>query len=121
MATLTAKLTLTSSDTGTSALDATTTSALAVTLPSADINRQSIATGSAQEIIASNSAFSYIYLKNVSGTGSNPWVQIKLGGDAKIKLRVGEFVFLPLYSSQVVAGEAQVGACTVEYGYWSVS
>tara|TARA_R100001463_G_scaffold3139_1_gene12904 strand:- start:452 stop:814 length:363 start_codon:yes stop_codon:yes gene_type:complete len=120
MATLTAKLTLTSSDTGTSALDATTTSALTVTTPSADINRQSIATGSAQDIIATNSAFSYVYLKNVSGTGSDPWVQIKLGGDAKIKLRVGEFVFLPLYSSQVVAGEAQVGACVVEYGYWSV-
>ena len=120
MATLTAKLTLTSTDTGTSALDATTTSALTVSMPSADVSRQSIATGSAQEIIATNSAFSYIYLKNVTGTGVDPWVQIKLGGDAKIKLRVGEFVFLPLYNSQVIAGEAQVGACTVEYGYWSV-
>tara|TARA_R100001082_G_scaffold914_2_gene758 strand:- start:733 stop:1095 length:363 start_codon:yes stop_codon:yes gene_type:complete len=120
MATLTAKLTLTSSDTGTSALDASTTSVLTVTLPSSNISRQSIATGSAQSIIASNSSFSYVYLKNVSGTGSDPWVQIKLGGDAKIKLRVGEFVFLPLYSSQVVEGEAQVGACTVEYGYWTV-
>tara|TARA_R100000008_G_scaffold51650_1_gene31118 strand:+ start:98 stop:463 length:366 start_codon:yes stop_codon:yes gene_type:complete len=121
MATLTAKLSLTSSDTGTSALDATTSSALTVTLPSADIARQSIATGSAQSIIASNSAFSYVYIKNVSGTGSNPWVQVKLGGDAKFKLRVGDFIFIPLYSSQVVEGEAQVGACTVEYGYWSVS
>jgi len=120
MATLTAKLTLTSSDTGTSALDASTTSALTVALPSSNISRQSIATGSAQDIIPTNSSFSYIYLKNVSGTGTDPWVQIKLGGDAKIKLRVGEFVFLPLYNSQVVSGEAQVGACTVEYGYWTV-
>lgn len=120
MATLTAKLTLTSSDTGTSALDATTTSALTVTMPSADISRQSIATGSAQDIIASNSAFSYVYIKNVSGTGSDPYVQVKLGGDVKLKLRVGEFAFLPLYNAQVIAGEAYVGACTVEYGYWSV-
>tara|TARA_R110000824_G_scaffold212006_1_gene398221 strand:+ start:217 stop:579 length:363 start_codon:yes stop_codon:yes gene_type:complete len=120
MATLTAKLTLTSTDTGTSALDSTTTSTLTVAMPSADVSRQSIATGSAQEIIATNSAFSYIYLKNVSGTGTDPWVQIKLGGDAKIRLRVGEFVFLPLYNAQIIAGEAQVGACTVEYGYWSV-
>ena len=63
MATLTAKLTLTSTDTGTDALDSTTTSALTVTLPSSNVSRQSIATGSAQSIIATNSAFYYIYLK----------------------------------------------------------
>jgi len=121
MATLTAKLTLTSSDTGTSALDATTTSALTVTTPSADINRQSIATGSAQAVIASNSAFTYVYIKNVSGSGSDPFVQVVLGGDAKGKLRVGEFMFMPLYSGQAVTAESYVGACTIEYGFWSIA
>jgi hypothetical protein len=120
MATLTAKLTLTSSDTGTSALDATTTSVLTVTTPSANIARTSIATSSAQALVASNAAFSYVYIKNVSGTGTDPWVQILLDGDSKFKLRVGEFIFIPLYTAQAITAEAYVGACTVEYGYWSV-
>ena len=120
MATLTAKLTLTSSNVLTDTLNSTTTNTLIVTNPT-EFSRKSIATGSAQSIIASNSAFSYVYLKVVSGANTTDWVQIKLGGDAKLKMRVGEFAFLPLYSSQTVQGEAFGGACVVEYGYWSIS
>lgn len=57
MATLTAKLILTSQDTSTDVLNSTTTSTLTVANPVVNQARRSIATGSAQEIIASNSAF----------------------------------------------------------------
>ena len=59
------------------------------------------------------------YNKKYAGTNSTDWVQVKIGGDAKIKLRVGEFIFLPIYNAQAIAGEAQGGACIVEYGYWT--
>ena len=36
-----------------------------------------------------------------------------------MKIMVGEFAWLPLYNSQAITAEAQVGACVVEYGYWS--
>ena len=120
MATLTAKLTLSSTTVLTDTLNSTTTDTLTVTNPT-EFSRKSIATGSAQSVIASNSAFSYIYLKVVSGANTTDWVQVLLGGDAKLKMRVGEFAFLPLYNSQAITAEAQGGACVVEYGYWSIS
>tara|TARA_R100000808_G_scaffold23789_1_gene53304 strand:- start:206 stop:565 length:360 start_codon:yes stop_codon:yes gene_type:complete len=119
MATLTTKLTLTSSDAFSDTLDVSITDALTVTNP-AEFSRKSIATGSAQTVLASNSAFSYVYLKVVSGANSTDWVQVLLGGDAKLKMRVGEFAFLPLYNSQAITAEAQGGACVVEFGQWSV-
>tara|TARA_Y100000310_G_C20380063_1_gene667658 strand:- start:284 stop:649 length:366 start_codon:yes stop_codon:yes gene_type:complete len=121
MATLTPTLTLTSSDTSSDALSLTVTDSLTVTTPMLDSSRIAIATGSAQAVIASNSAFSYVYVKNQSGTNSTDYIQVKLGGDAKIKLDVGEFCWLPLYSTQAVTAEAYGGACTVEYAYWTKS
>ena len=120
MATLTTKLTLSSSDALTDATSITVTDTLAVTNP-AELSRKSIQTGSAQSVIASNSAFSYVYLKVVSGANLTDWLQVLLGGDAKLKIRVGEFTFLPLYSGQAITAEAQGGACVVEYGYWSIA
>ena len=121
MATLTPTLTLTSSDTSSDALSLTVTDSLTVTTPMLDSSRIAIATGSAQAVIASNSAFSYIYVKNQSGTNSTDYIQVLLGGDAKVRLDVGEFCWLPLYNAQAITAEAQVGACVVEYGYWSRS
>tara|TARA_Y100000593_G_C4109616_1_gene237287 strand:+ start:75 stop:437 length:363 start_codon:yes stop_codon:yes gene_type:complete len=120
MATLTPTLTLTSSTTSTDELSLSTTLDITVANPIVDVARVSIATGSAQSVIASNSAFSYVYLKVISGANSTDWVQVLLGGDAKFKIRVGEFAFFPLYNAQAITAEAQGGACVVEYGYWSV-
>ena len=121
MATLNTKITLSSSDTSDNGLNLTATDALAVTQPSVDLARVSIATGSAQALVPSNSAFSFVYMKVISGTGSNPWIQVLVGGDIKMKIMVGDFCFLPLYNAQAITAEAQVGACVVEYGYWSRS
>jgi len=121
MATLSTKLVLTSTTTSGNALDLTTTDDLTVTQPIIDVARTSIATGSAQALIASNSAFTYVYVSVISGENSSDWLQVKLGGDAKLKIRVGEFAWLPLYSTQAITAEAQGGACVVEYGYWSIA
>ena len=121
MATLTTTLTLSSDadDILTDALSVSVNDSLTVTNP-VEFSKKSIATGSAQSVIASNSAFSYVYLKVVSSTNSAAWVQVVLGGDAKLKMRVGEFAFFPLYSSQAITAEAQTAACVMEYGAFSV-
>ena len=119
MATLTTKLTLTSSDTLSDSTSVSISDTLTVTNP-VELSRKAIATGSASDIIASNSAFSYVYLKVISGANSTDWVQVLLGGHAKLKMRVGEFAFLPLYSGQAITAEAQGGACVLEYGAWSI-
>ena len=64
MATLTTKLTLTSANATSDALNLTSTDTLSVGEPTTGISRKSIATGSAQSVLASNSAFSYVYIKN---------------------------------------------------------
>jgi len=120
MATLKPTLTITNADSTTDALSITSTDTLTVTKPAVNTARTSIATGSAQALIPSNSAFSYVYIKVISGANTTDWLQVKLGGDAKLKMRVGEFAWLPLYSSQAITAEAQGGACVVEYGYWSI-
>ena len=119
MATLTPTLTFTSSDTANDALALTVTDSLTVTTPSENASRISIATGSAQALIASNSSFQYIYVKNESGANATDYIQVLLGGDAKIRLDVGEFCYMPLYSGQAVTAEAHGGACIVEYAYWT--
>ena len=119
MATLTTKLTLTSSNATSDALNLTSTDTLTVGEPTTGISRKSIATGSAQDVLATNSAFSYVYIKNTSSTNAAAWLQIKLGGDAKIRLDVGEFAFIPLYSSQTVQAEAQTAACIIEYAQFT--
>ena len=121
MATLNTKLVLTSTDTSGNALDLTTTDALTVTQPIVDVARTSIATGSAQALIASNSAFTYVYISVISGENDTDYLAVKLGGDAKMKIRVGEFCWLPLYSTQAITAEAYGGACVTEYGFWSIS
>jgi|TARA_R110002096_G_scaffold11448_1_gene42205 hypothetical protein len=120
MATLITRLTLNSTTALSDTTSVSVTDTLAVTNPT-ELSRKSIATGSAQSVIASNSSFSYVYLKVISGVNATDWVQVLLGGDAKLKIRVGEFTFMPIYNAQAITAEAQGGACVVEYGYWTIA
>jgi len=120
MGNLTTKLSLIGSNITSDSLSITTTDVLTVTNPTVPIARLPIATGSAQTIIPTNAAFSYVYIKVVSGINPTDWVKIFFAGTAVSKLRIGEFLFLPLYTTTVVTGEATGGNCVVEYGYWSV-
>ena len=120
MTTLTTKITLSSTDALTDTLSVTTEDSLSIGNPT-EFSRKIIATGSAQSVIASNSSFSYVYLKVVSSDNAAAWVQVLLGGHAKFKMKIGEFAFFPLYSSQAITAEAQTAACTVEYGAWTAA
>jgi len=120
MATLSITQTLSCADCSTDVLSISNTDSLTVASPMINAARVSIATGSAQPLIGSISTFSYIYIKVISGTNASDWVQVKLDGHAQIKMRVGEFLFLPIYNAIPVTAEAQGGACIVEYGQWSV-
>ena len=120
MATLVKTLSLTSTDTSSDALALSVSDSVTVTSPSIDVARTSIATGSAQSLIASNSAFTYVYIKVVSGANTTDFLQVKIDGNVVFKIRVGEFAFFPLYNSLAITAESYGGATTVEYGFWSI-
>tara|TARA_R100001594_G_scaffold116573_1_gene151598 strand:- start:48 stop:410 length:363 start_codon:yes stop_codon:yes gene_type:complete len=120
MATLNVKLNLDSKDARSDALNFTVSDTLTTTDPISE-GRKSIATGSAQEILASNSAFSYTYIKVISGTNTTDYVQVKLAGNVCFKMRVGEFAFFPGYNAHQIQGESYGGACIVEFKQWSIS
>lgn len=92
-----------------------------ITEPVIGISQTSIATGSAQALIASNSKQNYTYIRVVSGANTSDFVQIKIGGNAVLKMRIGEFAFLPLYASLAVTAEAYGGACVVETAQYSAT
>ena len=123
MATLNPKLTLTgtAADFG-AALSLSVADELTnVTEPVIGISQTSIATGSAQALIASNSKQSYTYIRVVSGANSSDFVQVKIDGDAILKMRIGEFAFLPLYASLAITAEAYGGTCVVETAQYSAT
>jgi len=121
MATLTPGLTLTSSadQVSSDALSISLTDSLAVGAPITNPSRKSIATGSAQAVLASNSGFSHVFIHCVSSSNAAAWVQLLIGGTATMKIRVGEFAFLPLYSGLAITAEAQTAACVLEYAQWT--
>ena len=120
MATLKTTLTLNSNDAMSDVLSISVNHSLTTTNPT-ELSRKSIATGSAQDVVASNSAFSYVYLKVISSTNDASFVQVKFGGNHILKLRVGEFAYMPIYNSLAIAAEAYTAACVLEYGYWSIA
>ena len=119
MATLKPTLSLVSTDFSSDSLSFTVTDNLTTGEPSTGLSRQSIATGSAQAVLASNSAFSYLFLKNASSTNAAAFLQIKLGGSAVIRLDVEEFAFVPMYSGLAVEAEAYTAACVLEFAQFS--
>ena len=119
MATLTPTLTLVSTNATSDSLSVTATDSLTIGEPTTGLSRQSIATGSAQDVLASNSAFSYIYIKNASSTNASAFLQIKLGGNVVIRLDVEEFAFVPMYSGLTVQAESYTAACVLEFAQFS--
>lgn len=118
MATLKPTLSLVSTDVGADSVSFSISDSLTVNSASTNISRKNVATGSAQDVLASNSSFSYVFLHNVSSSDAAAFVQVKLGGTATMKLSVGEFAFVPMYSSIAITAEAFTAACVLEYGQW---
>ena len=115
MATLTSKLTLTSSNATSDTLNITVTDTLSVGEPSVSLSRISIATDAATNLrTTSDSSITYMYLKNMDATNV---ITVKTDGAvAFLDLSPGEFAFLPLKGAV-----ANTAACILEYGYWTKS
>ena len=118
MATLTAKLTLTSSNATSDALNLTATDTLTTQEPSINVARVSISQSSATEILTTAQALrTYVYIKN---TDSTNFVKVSTAGGTTFGvLNPSEFLFFPLWPDTGFELQADTAACIVEYGYWT--
>ena len=120
MATLTPKLTLTSSNATSDTLNITVTDTFSVGEPSVSLSRISIAADAATNLrTTSDSSITYMYLKNMDATNT---ITVKTDGAvAFLDLSPGEFAFLPLKGAVGMEVQANTAACILEYGYWTKS
>lgn len=119
MATLTAKLTLTSSGVSSDALNLTVSDSLVVTNPAVSSARQTILHTAPTNILttSANTAITYVYLKNIDATNI---ITVKTDdATAFVDLSPKEFVFLPIKGAVGLEVQADTASCILEYGYWT--
>ena len=121
MATLTAKITLTSTDLTTDSLSAETSNSLTVT--EGGIIRKSITgtgSGSAQTIAtaAEYAVGSYIYVKNTDTTATD-YLIIRSSSADHIQLAGGEWAWFPWVTDADITVYASTGGTVLEYGIFS--
>ena len=129
MATLTAKLTLTSSTATSDALNISVSDVLTITHPHVGLSKVSVTTAGASTIIVpSLDARRYFYLKHtgVDTSGSAVTTDIKVEeGDENwfSRLAPGEFMWVPLNrdGAQIIQLETTGGTIVAEYAYWTRS
>ena len=119
MGTLTAKLTLTSSDITSDVLNLSVTDARTVTNPAVNIARVSlVGDATASDILtATNSTTTYVYVKNTDATN-----HIKLFTGASELFGIiwpGQFSFFAIIDGEGLKAQANTGNCILEYGYWT--
>jgi len=120
MATLTAKLTLTSTSATTDILELALADVLTISNPAVSLGRMSVPTGGPVNFLTtSNNNVTYIYVKNIDITNT---ITIKTDAEVSIAtLAPGEFMFLPLKEAVGLEAQASGAACVAEYGYWTKS
>ena len=126
MGTLTAKITLSSSDLSSDALNLTVTDALTIGFPATGISQTSVTTTGANNIIQPNTDGQtyYVYVKNTGTTNGTTdtaaTLTVELTGDVVVgKLAAGEFCFMPV-GGHSLGVQLQSSASTIiaEYAYW---
>ena len=126
MATLTAKLTLSSTDFTSDALNLTVTDVLTTGFPAAGISQISVTSTGANNIIqpATDGQTYYVYVKHTGtsdgSTATTETLNIELTGDTVFgKLAAGEFCFLPV-GGHSLGVQLQSSASTIvaEYAYF---
>jgi len=117
MATLNAKLTLTSSDVSSDTLDLTVTDALTTAEPSVGLSRVTITTADNQELVdEATSGVFYFYAKNTDTTN---FVILQTTASVQYaRLSPGEFCFFPVNDSNGLEARADTASCVLEYAYW---
>jgi len=127
MATLTAKLTLTSANITSDTLNLSVTDLLTTTNPSIPVARRSVTNVGANNIIqpATDGQTYYVYVKHTGVDASGATVTTTLGveltGDVSIgKLAAGEFMFMPVGGHSLGTQlEASAGTIVAEYAYFT--
>ena len=130
MATLTPKLTLTSTDSSTDKLDFTVTDTLAVGAPSLGVSRAILAVNGGSDTIIKPSGSAgnhFLYAKHtgLQGDGTTTAtnaVVLKLGSTSLSVLTPGEWCFFNVINSGVInAVSSSSETLTLEYAYWTKS
>tara|TARA_R100001377_G_scaffold78995_3_gene56976 strand:- start:593 stop:973 length:381 start_codon:yes stop_codon:yes gene_type:complete len=119
MATLIPKLSLTSQDYLTDPLNLETSYRADGIADPKEFSTRSLSTASTTTLMPTNSYYSYFYIKVLSGAAKTNYVTLTIGALFTTKVRINEFVFLPLDNTQIVKAQSILGKCKIEYGYWS--
>ena len=127
MATLTPKLTLTSTDATSDTLSFSVDDTLTVTNPSVGLSKVVVTTAGASTIIVPNlDATRYLFLRNtgVDSGGSSISTDLKVEeGDENwfSRLAPGEFLWVPLNADggHLIQLETTGGTIVAEYAYWT--
>lgn len=119
MATLIPKLSLTSQNSLTDPLNLETTYRVDNIVDPKEFSKRTILTASTTTLMPTNSSYSYFYIKVLSGVSKTNYITLTIGSLFTTKVRINEFVFLPLDNTQIVKAQSVLGNCKIEYGYWS--
>ena len=112
MATLTAKLTLTSSSVTSDTLNLTVTDTLTIAQKVIAPSRVVTSTSDLTLFASSSYSRSYVYLKNMDTSIA---MDIDFGSTASFNLAAGEFAFFPWHASQNIVVAADSGTPILEY------
>ena len=127
MATLTTKLTLTSSSTS-DTLNLSVSDTLTVTDPLQGLSKVAIegSGGSDTTLVASSASNKYVYLRHTGfkddGTATTAEVVVDFGTTDSIRLSTGEFAFFPAKASTAITAVSNhTSTILVEYAYWTAA
>ena len=112
MATLTATLTLTSTDATTDQLAFSVTDSLSITQKVIAPSRVATSTGDLTLFASGSYSRSYVYLKNMDDTIA---MDVDFGSTASFNIRPGEYAFFPWHASQNIVVAADSGTPILEY------
>ena len=117
MATLIAKLTLSSSNISSDSLNVTVTNTVSTTTPSVGLSRLAITTADNQELVdEGTSGVFYFYFKNLDATN---FVVLQTTASVQYaRLSPGEWAFFPVNDANGLEARADTASCVLEYAYW---
>ena len=115
MATLTPKLTLTSTDVTSDTLSFSVTDTLSIDKKVVNLSRVTTSTSDLTLFASGTYSRSYVYLKNIDASIA---MDIDFGSTASFNIKPGEFAFFPWHASANIVVAADSGTPTLEYALW---
>jgi hypothetical protein len=116
MSTLTAQLTLSSTNSTSNKLNLTVSDTLTTSIPHQGLTRVAITTADDQQILSTASGIYYVYIKNLDATN---FVILQTVASVQWgRISAGEFAFFAVNDSAGLELRADTASCNVEYAYW---